>query len=354
MIQLSDFEYTLPKELISQKPFEPRDSCRLMVLDDENIQHRKFTEFPTYLRSGDVIVLNDTKVNAFRLSGKKETGGAVDILVLSRTNSIATCLISGKGIHEGTRLSLGDGAIVAKILDKLDPGRYQIEFRLNPNISVSTDKETLDRTLLSISKAPLPPYIKEDLEDTNRYQTIYANTPGSAAAPTAGLHFTNQMIDTIKNMDVNIAYVTLHIGTGTFLHVTEDTLKRNKLGNEFFKIDETTANQINSTIESNDRLFVVGTSTLRALESSIRNGKVIPQISSTELFIYPGYQFKLKFHGLLTNFHLPRSTLLMLVCAYTGRERILKAYNEAIEHKYRFYSFGDAMLIFNNKMNPKK
>ena len=346
MLPLSDFDYVLPKELIAQTPIEPRDSSRLLVLENGKIQHRLFSDFPSYLQPGDVLVLNDTKVSALKLEGKKATGGGVELLVLSRTGTFATCLISGKNIREGTELIFGGGKLTAVVLDKRDDGKYHVEFASGSEDASSAEgREPFEKMLSSLSTTPLPPYIREKLDRSERYQTVYASPPGSAAAPTAGLHFTGQMLEKIGSVGVNIVYVTLHIGTGTFLHVTEEALKRGKLESEFFKIGKPAAETINNAIQGGGRLFVVGTSTMRALESSVKNGVVMPQSSSTELFIYPGYKFKLPVHALLTNFHLPRSTLIMLVCAYVGRERVFDAYKAAIEMKYRFYSFGDAMLI---------
>ena len=322
------------------------------------IKHEKFTDLPSYLEPGDTIVVNDTRVSALKLRGKKKTGGNVELLVLSMDGGNAACLLRGKKIRAGTEILLDSGKIKATVSEKRDDGKYSVQFKIAGDEKADENDETersLDQLLRGISDSPLPPYIKEKLAEPGRYQTVYARLPGSAASPTAGLHFTDALLGSIKDKGVNIAHVTLHIGPGTFATVTDETLKRGTLEREYFTVDADNAAVVNKTIAGGGRLFVVGTSALRALESAAMpddssTPAVLPGVSpgetSTELFIYPGYRFRLPIHGLVTNFHLPRSTLLMLVCAYAGRDRIFDAYRTAIEMKYRFYSFGDAMLIF--------
>ncbi len=331
-MKLCDFDYHLPKELIAQSPIEPRDSSRLMVVG-QDIEHRFFTDVIDYLNEGDTLVLNDSKVVPAKLSGKKSTGGSVNVLVVSKKDAGYYCLVKGKNIHEGTKLYFDE--IEATVLEVIRCGtvnRYILKFNCNGSLSELLDK---------IGDAPLPPYIKKKLDNKNRYQTVYSKEKGSLAAPTAGLHFTNELLEQIMSKGVNIAYVTLHIGVSTFMPVKN--IEHHTIEPEYLSVSAENADIINRT---KGKLIAAGTTTVKALESSYVNEKIIAQSSFSELFIYPPYNFKSRIDGMITNFHLPKSTLLMLVSAFAGRERLMSAYNEAVSRSYRFYSFGDAMLIF--------
>ncbi len=338
-MKLSDFDYYLPKELIAQSPIEPRDASRLMVLG-KNIEHRNFPDIVDYFDKGDTLVLNDSKVIPAKLQGKKSTGGHVEALVISRTDAGYECLIRGKNLHEGSKLHFGEletGKLEGTILEvrnNPNTNRYLVDFDCNGN---------LDSILEKIGEAPLPPYIKKKLEDKNRYQTVYSKEKGSIAAPTAGLHFTNGLLDRIIKKGVNIAYVTLHVGLGTFTPVKTEDIEGHTMEPEYISISAENARIIN---QNTGKLMAAGTTTVKALESSSVDGKTTAMEGSSQLFIYPSYKFKSRIDGIITNFHLPKSTLLMLVSAYAGRERLMAAYDKAISHSYRFYSFGDAMLIF--------
>jgi S-adenosylmethionine:tRNA ribosyltransferase-isomerase len=322
-----DYRYELPRELIAQRPAEPRSSSRLMVLSPSNIEHTVFGELPRYLREGDVLVLNNTKVLPVRLVGRKPTGGRVEVTLVSELGGRRwKCFVKGR-VGRGGRI-LFDGA-EAEIV-RAERSTFEIVFS-------ECDPRELIRER---GEPPLPPYIKNKVP-LDQYQTVYAEVPGSVAAPTAGLHFTPELLSEIRKRGVEIARVTLHIGPGTFLPVKADTPEAHKMEPEYYSIDHENAERINAA----ERVIAVGTTTVKALESASENGVVCPRSGWSSLFIYPPYTFRSRIHGLLTNFHLPGSTLLMLVSAYAGWERILEAYNEAVKRRYRFYSFGDAMLI---------
>jgi S-adenosylmethionine:tRNA ribosyltransferase-isomerase len=333
-MKLSDFDYNLPKELIAQSPIEPRDSSRLLVLG-QNIEHRRFSDIVGYFEEGDTLVLNDSRVIPAKLQGKKSTGGHVEALVISKSNAGYECLIQGKNIHEGTKLHFGEiEATVLEVRKSSNTSRYLVDFNSNGNLNDILEK---------IGEAPLPPYIKKKLDDKNRYQTIYSREKGSIAAPTAGLHFTEHLLDRIKEKGVSIAYVTLHVGLGTFTPVKAANIEDHNMEPEYISVSSDNAEIINKT---KGKLIAAGTTTVKALESSCVDGKIAAHDGFSQLFIYPPYGFKSNIDAIITNFHLPKSTLLMLVSAFAGRERLMVAYNEAISQSYRFYSFGDAMLVF--------
>lgn len=330
-MKLTDFDYFLPKELIAQSPVEPRDSSRLMVLE-RGIEHRRFSDIPDYFEAGDTLVLNDSRVIPAKLHGTKSTGGKVEALVVSKNGEGYECLIRGKNIHEGAKLHFDElEATVLEVREKYGT-RYLVDFKGNL-------EDVLERT----GEAPLPPYIKKKLKDRNRYQTVYSKEKGSIAAPTAGLHFTNELLKRIKEKGVNIAYVTLHVGIGTFAPVKVQDIEAHAMEPEYFSINEMSAEIITKT---KGKLIAAGTTTVKALESSCVDGEITAKEGASELFIYPPYKFKSGIDAMITNFHLPKSTLLMLTGAFAGRERLLEAYSEAMQNSYRFYSFGDAMLIF--------
>ncbi|UCE37912.1 MAG: tRNA preQ1(34) S-adenosylmethionine ribosyltransferase-isomerase QueA [Thermoplasmata archaeon] len=337
-MHLSDFDYQLPTHLIAQRPAEPRDSSRLMVMQRDIIEHKKFRDLKDYLDRGDILILNDSKVLPARIFGKKVTGGKVEVLLVTKEDeSTWECLIKGKNIKENTRLFFGDNELVGKIMERIEGGRYRIEFEA---------QKDLGEILKRIGKMPTPPYIKELLLDQDRYQTVYGKENGSIAAPTAGLHFTEDFLAQLREKGVVITPLTLHVSVGTFLPVKVKYIREHKMEPELFEIDNKTAKTINSAREDKKKIIAVGTTTLKALESACDdNGRISETKGESDLFIYPGYEFKFKLDGLLTNFHLPKSTLIMLVSAFAGKDTILDSYNVAIEHSYRFYSFGDAMLI---------
>ena len=327
-MKLSDFDYALPKELIAQRPAEERDSSRLMVLK-EGIEHRRFRDLPEYLESGDVLVINDTKVLKARIFGKKSTGGRVEALILGKAeDGLWEALIKGK-VKEGSVLDFSGHR--AKVIEK-DGGKAAVEFSEDPELIMEEQ-----------GVYPLPPYIKEYHGDMERYQTVFARKDGAVAAPTAGLHFTPELLKFIEKKGVDIVRITLHVGWGTFKPVKVENIEEHRMEKEWYEISREAAERINSR---EGRLFAVGTTTVRSLESSSVNGAIIPGAGETDLFIYPGYEFKSGMDALITNFHLPKSTLLMLVTAFGGYERIMNAYRIAVEKRYRFFSFGDAMLIF--------
>ena len=333
-MKLTDFDYHLPNELIAQNPIEPRDSSRLMVLGEE-ITHRHFSDIIDYFEEGDTLVLNESKVVPAKLKGNKSTGGRVEALVVSKSGAGYECLIQGKNIREGTKLIFGElEAEVLEVMKNTGTGKYIVDFKCKGN---------LEDILEKIGEAPLPPYIKEKLDDNNRYQTVYSKEKGSIAAPTAGLHFTERLLGRIRDKGVNIAYVTLHVGIGTFMPVKTDEIEQHVMEPEFYSITQENADIIN---ETKGKTIVCGTTTVKALESSSVDGKIVPKHEFSTLFIHPPYRFKSGIDALLTNFHLPKSTLLMLISSFAGKERVFAAYNEAISNSYRFYSFGDAMLIF--------
>ena len=340
-LKKSDFYFDLPPELIAQDPLEDRSSSRLLVLDKTTgeVSHHVFKEIADYLQPGDCLVLNNTKVIPARLLGvREETGAHVEVLLLKRReNDVWETLVKpGKKCRPGTRLSFGEGLLRAEVLETVEEGNRLIRFEYE-----GIWEEVLDR----LGEMPLPPYITHKLQDKNRYQTVYAKYDGSAAAPTAGLHFTPKLLDEIKNMGVNIAEVTLHVGLGTFRPVKEKDVLKHHMHSEFFQIDEEAADLINDTKKRGGRIISVGTTSTRTLEAAAdADGHLKAKSGWTEIFIYPGYQFKV-IDGLITNFHLPESTLLMLVSALAGREQVLHAYEEAIRSRYRFFSFGDAMFI---------
>ena len=334
-----DFFYDLPKELIAQTPAEPRDSSRLLVLhkDTGETEHRIFRDIIDYLHQGDVLVINDSKVIPARLYGVKEDSGITVEVVLLRSRGLdvwETLVRPGRRCRPGTKIIFGDGLLRAEVLETVEGGNRLLKF--------AYEGDNIFHVLDKVGQMPLPPYITEKLKDKNRYQTVYAKEEGSAAAPTAGLHFTPELLERIKAKGVVIAPVMLHVGLGTFRPVKEDRIEEHEMHSEFISVSKETADLINNR---KGRVFAVGTTSCRTLESaSDENGIVHPVTDDTKIFIYPGYRFKIT-DALITNFHLPESTLLMLVSALTSREMMLKTYNEAIDMKYRFFSFGDAMLI---------
>ena len=340
-MKVADFDYELPEELIAQTPIKKRDESRLMVLNRKNqtIEHKVFKDIIDYLKPGDVLVRNNTKVIPARLYGKKETGANVEFLLLNNIeNDIWEAIVRpGNKLHVGTKVIFGDGILEARILEIMPGGTRKVEFKYEGIFNEILDK---------IGLMPLPPYIHETLKEKDRYQTVYAKYEGSAAAPTAGLHFTPELLEKIKEKGVEIANVTLHVGIGTFRPVKEDTVEAHKMHSEHFYIKQEDVEKINKAKQEGRRVIAVGTTSCRVLESIAdeKTGMVKQIEDDTEIFIYPGYKFKC-IDGLITNFHLPQSTLLMLVSALAGKEYIMKAYKEAVKEKYRFFSFGDAMFI---------
>ncbi len=337
----SDFYFDLPEELIAQDPLEDRSSSRLLKLDKSTgeIEHHTFKDVLDYLKEGDCLVLNNTKVIPARLMGvKADTGAAIEVLLLKRReNDIWETLVKpGKKARPGAVISFGDGILTGTVIDVVEEGNRLIQFSYE-----GIFEEVLDR----LGEMPLPPYITHKLQDKNRYQTVYAKYEGSAAAPTAGLHFTQELLKQVEAKGVKLAYVTLHVGLGTFRPVKEDNLINHHMHSEFYQVSEEAANLINSTKKAGGRVICVGTTSCRTIESAANaEGMVVAGCDNTEIFIYPGYQFKV-LDGLITNFHLPESTLIMLVSALAGREHVLDAYKTAVDMRYRFFSFGDAMII---------
>ena len=340
-MKTSDFYYDLPQELIAQDPLEDRSSSRLMHLSlkDGSIEHRHFTDVLDYLEEGDCLVINDTKVIPARLYGhKEETGALIEILLLKRReNDIWECLVKpGKKARPGAKITFGNGILKGKIIDVVDEGNRLIQFHYE-----GIFEEILDQ----LGEMPLPPYITHKLKDKNRYQTVYAKNEGSAAAPTAGLHFTKELLEKVKEKGVNIAHVTLHVGLGTFRPVKVDDVESHHMHSEFYIVEEDQAKLINDTKKAGKRVIAVGTTSCRTLESATGEDGILKAGSGwTEIFIYPGYHFKM-IDALITNFHLPESTLVMLVSALAGKENIMHAYEVAVQEKYRFFSFGDAMIL---------
>lgn len=340
-MQVSEFNYKLPEELIAQTPTKKRDESRLMVLNrkEQTIENRVFKDIIEYLKPGDILVRNNTKVIPARLYGKKDTGANVEFLLLNRIeNDIWECIVRpGNKLHIGTKVIFGNGLLEANILDIMPGGTRKVEFYY---------KGIFNEILDQIGLMPLPPYIHEELKEKGRYQTVYAKYEGSAAAPTAGLHFTEELLDKIQKKGIQIANVTLHVGIGTFRPVKENTIEEHKMHSEHFYIKQEDCEIINKAKQEKRRVIAVGTTSCRVLESIAdeKTGMVKPQEADTNIFIYPGYKFKC-IDALITNFHLPQSTLLMLVSALAGRDYIMNAYKEAVKEKYRFFSFGDAMFI---------
>lgn len=336
-----DFDFYLPEELIAQDPLDDRSSSRLLVLDKESgqILHKIFKDIIDYLQPGDCLVLNNTKVIPARLLGiKEDTKAKVEVLLLKRKEGDIweTLVKPGRKAKPGTKLIFGNGQLKAEIMDVVEEGNRLVKFYYN-----GIFEEILDK----LGQMPLPPYITHTLKDNNRYQTVYAKYEGSAAAPTAGLHFTNELLDSIRKKGVFIANVTLHVGLGTFRPVKEEDILKHHMHSEFYQIDKEAANIINTAKRKGGRIICVGTTSCRTIESAAdENGMVKACSKDTDIFIYPGYQFKI-LDGLITNFHLPESTLIMLVSALAGRENILNAYHKAVEEEYHFFSFGDAMFI---------
>jgi S-adenosylmethionine:tRNA ribosyltransferase-isomerase len=343
-MKTSDFDYTLSESSIAQTPAEPRDSSRLLVLHRATgeIEHRIFREVGDYLRAGDLLVLNQTRVIPARIYARKETGGRVELLLLRRRDELTwEALVGGKGLRVGKTIKVEDGP-QAEIIELLNSSERLIKF-----------SEPIEPYFATVGNVPLPPYIHETLSDPERYQTVYARDPGSAAAPTAGLHFTPRLLEELQAKGVKIAYVTLHVGLDTFAPVTEENPEEHVIHTEWCELPQETADLINQTKQAGRRVVAVGTTSVRTLESAMRYSKfddsmteyrISPFVGPTSLYILPGYEFKVA-DAMITNFHLPRSTLLMLVSAFAGRETILKTYETAIREGYRFYSFGDAMVI---------
>ena len=345
-MKLKDFDYHLPEELIAQHPCNLRDHSRMMVIKRkmEEVECKTFQDLPEYLKKDDVLVINDTKVIPARLIGKKETGGMIEILLLSRRcrcsgplQTWEALLRPAKRVSIGTKILL-NGECEARLIDRLSDKKWAVEFLTSNGF---------DHFLEKYGKAPLPPYIKRNkentksLEDIDRYQTIYARHPGSVAAPTAGLHFSQNILDTLKETGVHIVPVTLHVGYGTFLPIATDIVEKHVMEEEFFEITKEAAEVINKA----ERVIAVGTTSIRVIESvADEAGKIKPLSTYTKLFIHPGYRFK-RVDGLITNFHLPRSSLFLLVCTFAGKDLMMNAYNQAIENRFRFYSYGDCMLI---------
>ena len=339
-MKVSEFNYELPKELIAQVPIKQRDASRLMVLhrNTKKIEHKVFQDIIHYIEPGDCLVVNNTKVIPARLYGKKETGAKVEFLLLHRIEEdIWEVMVRpGRKLLKGAKVSFGEGILTAKILEVLENGNRKVQFCYE-----GIFQEILDK----IGMMPLPPYIHEELKQKDRYQTVYAKLEGSAAAPTAGLHFTEELLQKLKQKGVKIANVTLHVGIGTFRPVKAETIEEHEMHSEHFYIKKEEADKINQAKQEGKRVIAVGTTSCRVLESAANEeGRVKEIEGDTSIFIYPGYQFKCM-DALITNFHLPESTLIMLVSALAGKDFVMEAYQKAVEEKYRFFSFGDAMLI---------
>ena len=337
-MNVKDFWYDLPEELIAQSPLEDRASSRLLVVDKKSgeVKHEHFRDIKKYLKKGDCLVINDTKVIPARIFGTREGfKGKIEVLLLKRKDSdIWEALVKpGKKCKVGTVIDFGE--LKGEIIDIIEDGNRLIKFSYN-----GIFEEVLDR----IGQMPLPPYINHELKDKNRYQTVYAKYDGSAAAPTAGLHFTKELLKELEEMGVNIAYVTLHVGLGTFRPVKVENILDHKMHSEYYVLSKETADLVNKTKQAGNRVICVGTTSCRTIESATENGKLMAKSDWTSIFIYPSYEFKIT-DGLITNFHLPSSTLIMLVSAFMGREKTLEVYKEAVREKYRFFSFGDASMI---------
>ncbi|AKC76026.1 MULTISPECIES: tRNA preQ1(34) S-adenosylmethionine ribosyltransferase-isomerase QueA [Staphylococcus] len=340
-MNVEEFDYDLPESLIAQTPLKDRDQSRLLVLgrNSGNIEHKHFKDVINYLETGDTLVLNDTRVMPARLFGlKEETGAKVEMLMLTRieNNDWEVLLKPAKRIKVGNKLSFGEGKIIAECIEELDQGGRIMRLHY---------EGILEERLNELGEMPLPPYIKERLDDPDRYQTVYAKESGSAAAPTAGLHFTDELLDEIRAKGINIAFITLHVGLGTFRPVSVEDINDHEMHSEYYQMTQETANLLNQTKKEGHRIISVGTTSTRTLETIRRDYNEFVAVSGwTDIFIYPGFTYK-AIDGLITNFHLPKSTLVMLVSAFSSRENILNAYKEAVKLEYRFFSFGDAMLI---------
>ena len=339
-MKTADFDFFLPEELIAQTPLERRDASRLLTLDKNTgaVGHHHFYELPQFLRPGDCLVLNDSRVLPARLIGHRPTGGACEVLLLvDKGDNLWECLVRpGRKLKPGAQVIFGDGQLTATVEAELNDGKRAVRFHY---------QGIFLEILEELGRMPLPPYIKAELRDQERYQTVYSKVVGSAAAPTAGLHFTTELLDKIRDIDVKVCYITLHVGLGTFRPVKAENLQDHEMHSEFCQISQETADVINETRRDGGRVICVGTTSCRTVESfASEDGTMTERSGWTNIFIYPGYRFKV-LDGLITNFHLPQSTLIMLVSALAGREHVLAAYEEAVREKYRFFSFGDAMLI---------
>ena len=345
-MKTSDFYYDLPQELIAQTPIEPRDQSRLMVVDKNTgeVTHKIFKDLIDYLNPNDCLILNDTRVIPARIYGvKKQTGAVVEFLLLKQSeNNVWECLCKpGKRAKIGTEFVFGDGLVECEVVDITDDGNRKIQFKC--------DSKEIYTILDKIGKMPLPPYITEELKNGERYQTVYSRELGSAAAPTAGLHFTNELLKRIEQKGIKIGYVTLHVGLGTFRPVKVDDVTKHKMHTEHYHISKQTADLINKTKANGGRVISVGTTSTRTLESvATKNGCICEDEDDTSIFIYPGYEFKC-IDGLVTNFHLPESTLIMLISAFAGYDNVMNAYKIAVDERYRFFSFGDACLFIDTK-----
>ncbi len=339
-MKTSDFDFQLPEELIAQTPLERRDASRLLTLDRESgaVGHHHFYDLPRFLRPGDCLVLNDSRVLPARLIGHRPTGGACEVLLLvDKSGDLWECLVRpGRKLKPGAQVIFGDGQLTATVEEELNDGKRTVRFHYQ-----GIFLEILEQ----LGRMPLPPYIKAELQDQERYQTVYSKVVGSAAAPTAGLHFTPELLEQVREMGVKVCYVTLHVGLGTFRPVKAEEITDHEMHSEFCKISQETADIINETKRNGGRVICVGTTSCRTVESfAAEDGTMSERSGWTSIFIYPGYKFKV-LDALITNFHLPQSTLIMLVSALAGREHVLAAYEEAVREKYRFFSFGDAMFI---------
>jgi len=332
-MKLSKFDYDLPKDKIAQRPMKPRDESRLFYLGKDEKKHLRFHDIKELLQEGDLLVKNKSKVIPARVEGKKDTGGNIEVLFNRPTKNGWECLIKGSNVKQGREVILGENKY--KVIESGKGGRFVIE---------CGEKQAYEM-IREQGEMPTPPYITEELSSSDEYQTVYAEDEGSVAAPTAGFHFTEELLDEIKGKGVEVHDITLHVGPGTFLPVKEDEIEDHEMDEEYYEVGEGTAKAITKANEENRRVILVGTTTVRAVESVSENGVVRSEKGWTDLYIYPGYEFQSGMDLLLTNFHLPKSTLIMLVSAFAGRERILEAYQEAIGRDYRFYSFGDSMLI---------
>lgn len=340
MMKTSDFNFDLPLELIAQTPIEKRDTSRMLVLNKKTggIEHKHFYDLLSFLRPGDCLVLNDSRVLPARLFGRRSGGGACEVLLLiDRGEKVWECLVRpGKKLRAGAKIIFGDGELTAEVVGEVEGGNRLVRFDYD-----GIFLETLER----LGKMPLPPYIKEELEDSERYQTVYSKVVGSAAAPTAGLHFTEELLENVQRMGVKVCYVTLHVGLGTFRPVKAENLDEHEMHSEYCVISQETADTINQTKRDGGRVICVGTTSCRTIESwANEDGSMEAKAGWTNIFIYPGYRFKV-LDCLITNFHLPESTLIMLVSALAGRENVMNAYEIAVQERYRFFSFGDAMFI---------
>ncbi|MEF8835460.1 MAG: tRNA preQ1(34) S-adenosylmethionine ribosyltransferase-isomerase QueA [Candidatus Thermoplasmatota archaeon] len=332
-MKLSKFDYELPEEKIAQRPMRPRDESKLFYLGIDREKHLHFNDIPELLQEGDVLVKNRSKVIPARVKGEKDTGGKIEVLFNRSVDNGWECLIKGSNIKEGREIILGKNRY--EVLESRREGRFVIDCK---------DEEVYD-LMDESGDMPTPPYIKKELDSSDEYQTVYAEDEGSIAAPTAGFHFTEELLEEIKDKGVEVHDITLHVGPGTFLPVKEDQIEDHVMEEEYYKVGEETARAITRANEEDRRVILVGTTTVRAVESASENGIVKADKGWTDLYIYPGYEFQSGMDLLMTNFHLPKSTLIMLVSAFAGRERILDAYREAVNKDYRFYSFGDSMLI---------